>query len=84
MYYLYKEFRRQVRYSNSWVTEKIFGSFKNVPGGFVIASIPKLLGGTLKNYANGLESKNKGYGTIIAANWTVAGSNIKSQSKNTK
>lgn len=79
-----KEFRRQVKYSNSWVTEKIFGSFRDVPGGFVIESIPKLLGGTLKNFANGLESKNKGYGTIIAANWVVAGSNIKSQSKNTK
>lgn len=79
-----KEFRKQGSYSDSWVTEMIFGSLAAVPGGFVIASIPKLLGGSLKSFANALESKNKGYGTIIAANWVVVGSNIKSQTKNTK
>lgn len=79
-----KKFRKQGSYSNSWVTEMIFGSLAAAPAGFVIASIPKLVGGTLKSFANALESKNKGYGTIIAANWVVVGSNIKSQTKNTK
>lgn len=79
-----KKFRKQGSYSNSWVTEMIFGSLAAAPAGFVIASIPKLVGGTLKSFANALERKNKGYGTIIAANWVVVGSNIKSQTKNTK
>lgn len=79
-----KEFRKQVKYSNSRAAEIIFGSLAAVPGGFVLSSIPKLLGGTFTNFANELSKKNKGYGTIIAANWVVAGSNIKSQTKNTK
>lgn len=62
----------------------IFGSLSAVSGGFVIVSIPKLLGGSLKSFANALESKNKGYRTIIVADWVVVGSNIKSQNKNTK
>ena len=45
----------------------IFGSLSAVSGGFVIVSIPKLLGGSLKSFANALESKNKGYRTIIVA-----------------
>lgn len=79
-----REFKKQVTYSNHWVTEILFGSLATAPAGFAIAAIPKMLGGSLNSFANALESKNKGYGTIIAVNWVVVGSNIKSQTKNTK
>ena len=79
-----KEFKKQANYSNSATAKLIFGGLAGVPGGFLLASIPDLVGGSLKSFANKLEKKNKGYGTIIAANWIVVGSNIKSQTKNTK
>lgn len=79
-----KSFRKQVNYSNSGIAGYIFGALDNVPGGFLITSIPDLIGGSLTGFANALEKKNKKYGTIIAANWVVFGSNIKSQTKNTK
>lgn len=77
-------FRKQESYADSVIAQIIFGGLNGIPGGFAIAAIPKLVGDSLKSFANELESKNKGYGTIIAANWVVVGSNIKSQSKNTK
>lgn len=53
--------------------------------GMIASGLSTFTGEKFTNFGKSLESKNKGYGTIISFNWSVVfGMKIDSQTKNTK
>lgn len=50
----------------------------------VTSNVSGILGSGFSSLANAYKSKNKSYGTITKVYWTIVGSSISSQTKNTK
>ena len=81
------ELRIQYKNSKSLTTQVmagLIGVATESIGATALNILPSAFGGSLNSFANAIEKANKGYGTILAINWVVVGSKIKSQTRNTK